>query len=79
MNHILKISSISLVLPTHENADIFNTFDEIYICYSSHKSEYPLFIMQHNATCQYRFLEMHSLPMADELRSFQFLDINEIQ
>ena len=26
---------------------------------------------------KYWFLEMHSLPMADELRSFQFLDINE--
>ena len=35
--------------------------------------------MQSNVTCQYWFLEMHSLPMADELRSFQFLDINETQ
>ena len=35
--------------------------------------------MQRNVTCQFWFLEMHSLPMADELCSFQFLDINETQ
>ena len=35
--------------------------------------------MQRNVTCQYWFLEMQSLTMADELRSFQFLDINETQ
>ena len=29
-SHVLKISSISLVLRTRENVDIFNTFDEIY-------------------------------------------------
>ena len=28
-SHVLKILSISLVLRTRENADIFNTFDEI--------------------------------------------------
>ena len=33
--HILKISSISLVLCTRENADIFNTFDEIYLVFTS--------------------------------------------
>ena len=35
--------------------------------------------MKRNVICQFWFLEMHSLPMADELRSFQFLDINETQ
>ena len=30
-SHVLKISSISLVLRTREKADIFNTFDEIYL------------------------------------------------
>ena len=35
--------------------------------------------MKRNVTCQFWFLEMHSLPMADELRSFQLLDIHEIQ
>ena len=29
-SHVLKISSISLLLRTRENVDIFNTFDEIY-------------------------------------------------
>ena len=29
-SHVLKISSISIVLRTRENVDIFNTFDEIY-------------------------------------------------
>ena len=33
--------------------------------------------MQRNVICQYWVLEMCSLPMADELPSFQFLDINE--
>ena len=32
-SHVLKISSISLVLRTRENADIFNTFDK-YIWFS---------------------------------------------
>ena len=32
-SHVLKISSISLVLRTRENADIFNTFDEIHLLY----------------------------------------------
>ena len=36
-SHVLKISSISLVLRTHENADIFNTFDEIYLEFTSKK------------------------------------------
>ena len=35
--------------------------------------------MQRNIICHYWFLEMLSLPMADELCSFQFLDINETQ
>ena len=43
------------------------------------KKIYSAFIMQRNVICQYWFLEMHSLSMADELRSFQFLDINEVQ
>ena len=33
--------------------------------------------MQRNVTCQFWFLEMHSLSMADKLRSLQYLDINE--
>ena len=36
-SHVLKISSISLVLRTCENADIFNTFDEIYSLFTSKK------------------------------------------
>ena len=36
-NHELKISSISLALRTRENADIFNTFDEIYLVFTSKK------------------------------------------
>ena len=36
-SHILKISAISLVLRTREIADIFNTFDEIYLVFSSKK------------------------------------------
>ena len=43
------------------------------------KRIYSAFIMQRNITCQFRFLEIYSLPMADELRLFQFLDINETQ
>ena len=35
--------------------------------------------MLRNVTCQFWFLEMHSLQMADALRSFQFLDINETE
>ena len=35
--------------------------------------------MQRDVTCQLWFLEMHSLPVADELRSFQFLDIKKTQ
>ena len=35
--------------------------------------------MLRNVTCQVWFLEMHSLPMTDELHSFQFLDIYETQ
>ena len=36
-SHVLKISSISFVLRTRENADIFNTFDEIYLLFTSKK------------------------------------------
>ena len=36
-SHVLKISSISLVLRTRENAGIFNTFDEIYLIFTSKK------------------------------------------
>ena len=35
--------------------------------------------MQRNVTCQFWFLKMYALPVADELHSFQFLDINETQ
>ena len=35
--------------------------------------------MQRNVRCQFWFLEMHSLPMADELRLFHLLDINITQ
>ena len=33
-SHVLKKSSTSFVLRTHENADIFNTFDEIYLVFT---------------------------------------------
>ena len=36
-SHVLKILSISLVLHSHENADIFNTFDAIHLVYTSKK------------------------------------------
>ena len=36
-SHILKKSAISLVLRTREIADIFNTFDEIYLVFTSKK------------------------------------------
>ena len=32
---VLKISTISLVLRTREITDIFNTFDEIYLVFTS--------------------------------------------
>ena len=34
-SHVLKISAISLVLRTREIDDIFNTFDEIYLVFTS--------------------------------------------
>ena len=34
-SHVLKISPISLVLRTRENADIFNTFGKIYLVFTS--------------------------------------------
>ena len=36
-SHVLKISAISLVLCTREITDIFNTFDEIYLVFTSKK------------------------------------------
>ena len=45
-------------------------------CY---KTDLFCFYYAANVTFQYWFLEMHSLPMADELRSFQFLEISEAQ
>ena len=36
-SHVLKISAITLVLRTREIADIFNTFDEIYLVFTSKK------------------------------------------
>ena len=36
-SHVLKISAISLVLRTREITDIFNTFDEIYLVFTSKK------------------------------------------
>ena len=36
-SHVLKISPISLVLRTREFTDIFNTFDEIYLVFTSKK------------------------------------------
>ena len=36
-SHVLKISAISLVLRTREISDIFNTFDEIYLVFTSKK------------------------------------------
>ena len=36
-SHVLKISSFLLVLRTRENADIFNTLDEIYLVFTSKK------------------------------------------
>ena len=35
--HELKISAISLVLSTREITDIFNTFDEIHLVFTSKK------------------------------------------
>ena len=34
-SHMLKISAISLVLRTREITDILNTFDEIYLIFTS--------------------------------------------
>ena len=34
-SHVLKISAISLVLLTCEITDIFNTFDDIYLVFTS--------------------------------------------
>ena len=42
------------------------------------KRIYSAFIMQRNVTCQVWFLKMYSLPLADELRSLQFLHINTV-
>ena len=39
--HLLKISEISLVLRTREITDIFNTFDGIYLVFTS-KGKYPV-------------------------------------
>ena len=36
-SHVLKISAISLVLCPREFSDIFNTFDEIYLIFTSKK------------------------------------------
>ena len=36
-SHVLKISAISLVLRTREITDIFYTFDEIYLVFTSKK------------------------------------------
>ena len=36
-SHVLKISAISLVLRAREIADIFNTFDEIYLVFTLKK------------------------------------------
>ena len=36
-SHVLKILAISLVLRTHEISNIFNTFDEIYLVFTSKK------------------------------------------
>ena len=37
LSHVLKISAISLVLRTREITNIFNTFDEIYLVFTSKK------------------------------------------
>ena len=42
--HVFKISAISRVRSTREIADIFNTFNEIYLVFTPKKSKYPLFI-----------------------------------
>ena len=36
-SHVLKLSEVSLVLRTREFTDIFITFDEIYLVFSSKK------------------------------------------
>ena len=36
-SHVLKIPAISLMLRTREITDIFNTFDEIYLVFTSKK------------------------------------------
>ena len=38
-SHVLKISAISLVLHTREITDIFNTFNEIYLVFTSKKKK----------------------------------------
>ena len=40
-SRVLKISEIVFMLCTRETTDIFNTFDEIYLVFTS-KSKYPL-------------------------------------
>ena len=38
----LKTSKFSFVLRTHENSDVFNTLDVIYLVFTT-KSKYPLY------------------------------------
>ena len=40
-SHVLKRSAISPVLRTREMPNIFNTFDEIYLVFTSKKVNYP--------------------------------------
>ena len=49
-SHVLKISAVSLVLCTREITDIFNTFDEINLVFTSKKvnSKYPIYIRELN-------------------------------
>ena len=60
-SHVLYISEILLMLRTHEFTDIFSTFDEIYLVFTS-KSKYPLIHLQlfvhyvrFNKLCVYLF------------------------
>ena len=49
-SHVLKISENSLVLCTREFTDIFITFDEIYLVYSTKKVNI-LYIFLHKTIC----------------------------
>ena len=63
----LKTSDFSRVLCTHENSDVFNTLDEIYLVFTS-KSKYPLYtycpiqaINTLTERCSWKYAQMNSI------------------